>query len=242
VNDSTSGRPPRRRLIIGIIGALLLVAIVLAVGIGIGRDGSGGASAPSASASPSSAPRAVPVGQTSVCGLPGLDSAGATLITAPATTWTTVGTMLAPSGTQIGPGTTGNDGLRSCYAHTVTGALFAIANIWAMGTDPRLNKALLERQTAAGTGRDVALKADIPTSNTGLRAQIAGFKVTSYTGMTATVDLAFHLNTGELVSLPAPLAWDGRDWKVELADDGSAVFGASSLNSLAGYIPWAGEQ
>jgi len=242
VNDTTSGRPTRGRFIIGVIGALVLVAIVLAVGIGIGRDGSGGSSASSAPASPSSASRAVPVAETSVCGLPGLDRAGATLASAPATTWTTVGTMSAPSSAQIGPGTTSSDGLRSCYIHTVTGALFAIANIWAMGTDPRLNKPLLERQTAAGTGRDAALKADIPTSNTGLRAQIAGFKVTSYTGTTATVDLAFHLNTGELVSLPAPLVWDGRDWKVQLADDGSAVFGASTLNSLAGYIPWAGEQ
>jgi hypothetical protein len=242
VNDTASGRPPRRRLIVGVIGVLVLVAIVLAVGIGIGRDGSGGASAPSAPASPPSAPRAIPVGQTSVCGLPGFDRAGATLASAPATTWTTVGTMSAPSAAQTGPGTTSSDGLRSCYAHTVAGALFAVANIWAMGTDPRLNKPLLEQQTAAGTGRDAALKANIPTSNTGLRAQIAGFKVTSYSGTTATVDLAFHLNTGELVSLPAPLAWDGRDWKVQLADDGSAVFGASSLNSLAGYIPWAGEE
>lgn len=241
MNDTTPARPPRRVIVAIIIGALVLAGIVFAAGIGIGHSRSD-ASAPTGSTPAGHVPRAISAGQTSACGLPGYDRPGSTLTSAPATTWTTVGTMAAPSAGKVGPGRTGSSELRSCYAHTVTGALFAIANIWAQGTDPRLNRPLLEQQTATGPGRTAALKAGVPTKNTGLRAQIAGFKVTSYTATTATIDLAFHLNTGELVSLPAPLAWEGGDWKVQLTDGGFAVYGASTLTGLGGYIPWAGEQ
>lgn len=237
MNDTTESRPPRRTVIAIAVVAVVLAAIVFAAGIGLGHSSAGSATAVPSSPS-STVPRAVPIGQASVCGLPGYDPSGSTLTTAPATTWSTVGTMAAPAAAKAGPGRVAADGLRSCYAHTIEGAVIAVANVWAMGTDSRLTRPLLEQQTATGPGRTTALKADTPASNTGLRAQIAGFKVTSYTGTAATVDVAFRLNTGDLVSFPAPVQWQDGDWKYQVADDGSPVFRPSTLTSLSSYIPW----
>lgn len=227
----------RRR---GFIGAALLVALAIAglvvsVGAAVGRHH------PDPSAIGSHAAPRPPAGD-SACGLAGLDRSGATLTTAPATRWTTVGTMAAPSSPIAGPARIHADGLRSCYAHTVTGALFAVANVWAMGSDPRLYRSVLEQNTAPGPGRDAALTQAVGPSNTGMSAQIAGFKVTTYTPSEATVDLAFLLSSGTQISFPTPVKWQDGDWKVELADDGTPVFRPTTLQSLARYIPWAGSE
>ena len=222
------------------VGAVVLAAGVFIAGVGIGHGGSSEAALPSGATNPAPISYPVEAVQASTCGLPGLDPAGTTLTAAPATVWTTVGTMAAPSAKGVGPGRTSGDGLRFCYAHTAAGALFAVANLWAMGTDSRLTVPVLQQQTVPGPGRTAALAAGTPQANTGLSAQIAGFKVTSYTGRAATVDIAFQLNTGQLVSFPAPVQWDGGDWKAVLADDGTPVFRPSTLLGLAGYVPWAG--
>lgn len=232
---TSTGSPsrPGRGFIAG--AAVVAVLVVAGVAVSLGAAFGGHPS------EPTPASRAAgPVAGGSTCGLTGLDRADATLTAAPVTRWTTVGTMAAPASATAGPGRQQQDGLRSCYAHTVTGALFAVANVWAMGSDPRLYRQVLEQNTASGPGRGAALQQDVGPSNTGMSAQIAGFKVTAYSPSEATVDIAFQLSSGTQISFPTPVRWQDGDWKVELADDGTPVFRPTTLQSLAGYIPWAG--
>ncbi len=120
-----------------IFGAVLFVALFLAaavLGLTSSRGGGAGEATPAATSSPANAPP-ISASDKSVCGLPGYEETG-TLTAAPATTWTFVGTMAAPGSDQAGPGTISADGVRSCYSHTVDGAVLAVANIWALGSDP----------------------------------------------------------------------------------------------------------
>jgi hypothetical protein len=226
-----------------IFGAVLFVALFLAatvIGLTSSQGGGDEEATPAATSSPSAAPQ-VAASDKSVCGLPGYEETG-TLTTAPAASWTFVGTMAAPGSEQAGPGTIGSDGVRSCYAHTVDGAVLAVANIWAMGSDARLSKLALDKMTAPGVGRDAAIAANIPKSNTGVSVQIVGVKVLSYDGADATVDVAFRTSTGQLYSFPAPVTWVDGDWKSVLTDDGQPPLRPSALQSLGGYIPWEAAQ
>lgn len=177
----------------------------------------------------------------SVCGLAGYDTTN-TLTATPETTWDIVGTMAAPSSTTSGPGVTGKDGFRSCYAHTSAGALFSVVNFTAMSSDNRL-AAHLPDLVVPGPGRDAAIKAGSASiGQSAVRIQIAGYTVTAYTADTATIDLAVAVTSsgGQLVSLPIPLQWVDGDWKIVLADNGQPVFAATPLQSLGGYTPWSG--
>lgn len=225
----------------GFLAGAALVAVLVVAGIAVclgaifaGPHSTGPAAAGTGAAGP--------VAGGSICGLPGMDHAGATLTTAPAARWSTVGTMAAPSSKVAGPGRVQADGLRSCYAHTVAGALFAVANFWATGSDPRLYRQIIEQNVAAGPGRAKALAEPGAPSNTGMSAQIAAFTVRSYRPDSATVDVALQASTGQQISFPVPVVWQDGDWRVQLADDGSNVFRPTILPSLASYTPWAGAE
>lgn len=220
-----------------IIGALAAAAILLAftsVRGGGGQSSTVAASTPAATATSTTDPA-----EASVCGLPGFEESG-TLTAAPETEWDIVGIMAAPRSTKAGPGVTDADGVRSCYAHTPTGALFAVANSWAMGSDARLAPLAIAANTAPGPGRDAAMAAASTRSNGGLSAQIAGYKVLSYSGTEATIDTAFTLTNGTLMSFASTMKWVEGDWKAELTDDGQPTFRPVVLQSLGGYTAWSG--
>ena len=228
-----------------IFGAVLVVVLVLAgILVAVTSQGRGGGGT-TPSATPST-PVAVATATAdaegaSACGLAEYEESG-TLSAAPETEWTIVGTMAAPERTDVGPGVIGDDGVRSCYAHTVEGALFATANLWAMGTNASLSTPILEQLVVPGPGRDAALATTYGSSNNGVSAQIAGFKVLSYTADRATIDTAFTLNNGTLSSGAQELQWSDGDWKVVLTDDGKPSYRPVALQSLGGYISWAGVQ
>jgi hypothetical protein len=97
----------------------------------------------------------------------------------------------------------------------------------------------MQLQTAAPQTRPVLTPArKRPVTNT--RAQAAGFKIDAYDASSATVDLALNYNTGSLVSLPVKLVWEAGDWKLVLTDSGELPLKPAQLQSLGGYIPWAG--
>jgi hypothetical protein len=226
-----------------IFGAVLFVVLFLAaavIGLTSSRGGGDAEPAPLVTSTPTSDAAVQPSkDDKSVCGLPGYGETG-TLTAAPEATWTFVGTMAAPSSDQAGPGMTGSDGVRSCYAHTVEGALTAAANMWAMGSDARLGKLVTQQLTVEGPGRDAALARESTGSGNGLQAQIAGFKVLSYSASDATIDVAFRLTDGQLASSAIALRWDEGDWRVLLTDEGDVPYDAVRLTSLGSYIPWAG--
>jgi hypothetical protein len=178
----------------------------------------------------------------SVCGLPGFETESS-LTTAPDTKWELVGTVASPIDPKVGPGKIDSDGIRTCFAHTAEGALFATVNYVGLSSDAR-TRPLIVDLIEPGLGRDAVKTAasagggESPNS----RLQVAGFKVNSYTAHEAVIDVAWTVTSsgGQLVSFPMVLHWVGSDWKVVLTDDGSFPFTLAPLSSLGGYIPWAG--
>lgn len=188
----------------------------------------------SAAASPSKSAAA----DASTCGLPA--STEKALGQAPATKWELVGTMAAPTDPQIGPGKTDAQGIRSCFARSPQGALYAAVNLWALGSDPSKERAIADQLAAEGPGRDAGMRApqsSAPSST--VKVQIAGFNV-SYTANQAIVDLAFKADTGTLASVRTTLLWQDGDWKGVVADTGAPLEEPSQIRDLSGFIPWSG--
>ncbi|WP_314216595.1 hypothetical protein [Pseudarthrobacter equi] len=228
-----------------IIAAALVVALIAAaVVIFLIPKGQGNAQpAPADSSSATaSSPSASAAPDKSVCGLPA--STETALGKAPATKWELVGRTAAPNDPEaFGPGIKNANGFRSCFSHSPTGALYAAANMVALGglSDEEIQKELIEKLVVPGPGRDAALK-DIrtPSSADSSSIQIRGFVIKAYSTTTAHVDLAFSTPTGEYGHGVLPLKWIEGDWKVEISDAGELLNEVSQISDLGGFIPWSG--
>ena len=224
--------------------AVVLVLVVLA-GFLVFTGGDDGDAAPapstsSAGGSTSAGPSATT--SSGDCDAPTGDTA--VPVQAPDTQWELVGTVAAPSSTDAGPTITDPDtGVRSCYARTPTGALFAAANFLAAVNNPDTLVTAVEDLAAAGPGRDTLLELarTDPTAvlGTGTGFQVAGFTFLSATEDVTSVSIAIG-NTGGLAGVPLTVVYEGGDWKVDLPPDGDVAGGATAISSLAGYVPWAG--
>jgi hypothetical protein len=218
-----------------VVGAIALAAIVVLV-TSLLRGGDNTADpTPAPTSSTSSEPGGA---EPSVCGLEGFEESNS-LTAAPNNQWELVGTMAAPVDERSGPGQTDSAGFRSCFAHTGEGALFAAVNFVATGTDATLGPRLVEL-VAPGPGRDILEQESSGGNVSNLRAQVAGYKVASYSGEAATIDLALYYSSGQLVSVPLKLVWVEGDWKVEMTDAGELPLAPAQLENLGGYTPWSG--
>lgn len=233
---------------------LLLALAILAVWLLTRGDGApagpGSAASPSATEAPTSgrtgtadAPTTAPPSpRPSVCGLTAEADSG-TLTRAPETGWELVGTVAAPSVEGMGPGAV-EDGLRTCYARTPTGALLAAANVAAMGSNATLVERMTAEMTAEGPGREAALEriADegAPAVPGAVRYQIRGFRLLDYSGTEASVDLALGVDGGLTGSFVLDLRWEDGDWKVVLTDDGGLGSLPAPVPDLTGYTLWSG--
>ncbi|MDJ0321967.1 hypothetical protein [Pseudarthrobacter sp. PS3-L1] len=174
----------------------------------------------------------------SICGLPGSSDSG--LGAAPQTTWELVGTMAAPTDPEIGPGKTDEEGIRSCFAHTPTGSLYAAVNLWALGSDPAKERSVADQLAAKGSGRDAGMNAPKTTTPvSSAKIQVAGFNV-SYTAKQAVVELAFKADTGALATVRTTLIWEDGDWKGVVADNGAPLEEPRQVRDLSTVIPWSG--
>lgn len=230
-----------------IIAAALVVALIAAtIVIFLLPKGQGNAQpAPAPVESSSSAsPSASAEAGSSVCGLP--SSSETALGAAPDTNWELVGKMATPTEPDtFGPGTTDEDGFRSCFSQTPTGALYAAANLLAMGSsgDRAINQKLTDRLLLPGPGRDVAKaesQAMPATAAPSSTVQFRGFVIKSYSGSAANVDIAFQTDTGVLGHTVLPLEWADGDWKLAIADSGRLVNDITQIRDLSGFIPWSG--
>ncbi len=230
-----------------VIGSAVVVAAIVVLGLVLSLTNLFGgkteptptAPAPSPSITTTAAP--TPQDEASVCGLNAVEMSG-TVTTAPTATWALVGTTAAPSIKGQGPGEVENDGFRSCYARTPTGALLAASNLLAMGSEaPLLGKKMNERSTVPGAGRDAAMaRPPAQVDSSGVRIQIAGFRINRYDGNTADVDIAIRTSTGVIAAQVFTLKWVEGDWKVVLADSGDLPSPMSQLPMLSGYVAWSG--
>jgi len=110
----------------------------------------------------------------------------------------------------------------------------------ALGSDKILRKELADKLIVPGPGRDAAIASADSTSSSAIRYQIAGYKILSYDGHTAKVDLAVNASSGQVVSFVWNLQWTSGDWKFVVTDDGQSPIAPAALSSLGGYTPWSG--
>ncbi|WP_104062335.1 hypothetical protein [Arthrobacter sp. 4R501] len=226
-----------------LIAAALVVALIAATVIIFllpkGQGNAQPAPAPGESSSTAAAsPGTSAAASKSICGLPA--SPESSLGAAPDTKWELVGTMAAPIDPKVGPGKSDEQGIRSCFAHTPTGALYAAVNLWALGIDPSNERAIAEHLAAKGPGRDAGMKAtQTPAPASAVKVQIAGFNV-SYTANQTVVELAFKADNGALASVRTTLLWQDGDWKGVVADNGAPLEEPRQVRDLSGFILWSG--
>ncbi len=216
-----------------------VAAVIVALGVVLSVTGvfGGDPQAPPAAAASSATADAT----GSVCGLSDVALSG-TVDQAPAAQWALVGTIAAPSVPGQGPGRIDDDGFRSCFARTPTGAVVAAANLAALGSYPPVRARFNEQALAPGPGRDAVLAE--PTTqgaSDGPRLQLVGFALLRYTGQQADVDLALRTSTGSLLGFTGYLTWAEGDWKARVADDGSDLSSVSPISNLSPYIPWSAD-
>ncbi|SDP65273.1 hypothetical protein SAMN04487914_12365 [Arthrobacter sp. ok909] len=230
-----------------IISAALVVALIAAVVVifFLPKADSTAQPAPASSAAgASSAPsKSADAAGKSFCGLP--SSTERALGAAPKSKWELVGKMAAPTDPKtFGPGVTDGDGFRTCFANSPTGALYAAANMIALGSSGTQDELkLADKLLVPGPGRDAAIKAAkarTSTAGSGETAQISGFLVKSCSPAEADVDLAIKLPNGALAHSVLSLRWVAGDWRVKAADDGQVFNGVAQLSDLSGFILWSG--
>ncbi len=217
-----------------------VVAVIVALGLILSAIGllGGGGDTPLAAAAPS---RPADAPQPSVCGLTEVALDGS-VEQAPPATWSMVGTIAAPTVDGQGPGVVEDDGFRSCFAHTPTGAVVAGYNLAAMGSYDPVRSRFNAEAIAPGPGRDAGL-VDPPQGGAsgGPRLEFVGFRVLRYTGQQADLDLVLLSSTGQMFGFTAYLEWAEGDWKVRVADDGSDLSSVSPISSLSGYVAWGAD-
>lgn len=236
--DGTSTWTQPRFVIAAVIVALIAVfGVVLAV-----TGPADGDEEPAPRADPTSAPPTAEATSDSTCGLEPGDQT-IPVIAPPNTDWELVGTVAAPTAPDtIGPGVI-DEGLRSCFAHSPLGALYAAVNIVALTTVPEQREAIARELAVPGAGRDRALEllASSPgPSATSPPFQVAGYAFLNYDEASTVVDLALRGANGGFAHLPVTLRWQGGDWKVVVPPDGDLASGVQAVPDLTGYTPWTG--
>lgn len=233
MSDYETERRTSRSLIgAAVVVALVVVALVVVLVARLGgNDEDGGTAQPTTSA---------PSDSDSACGLEAGPQGVPT--TAPEAEWELVGTFAVPTSPEIGPGES-DEGIASCFAHSVTGAVFAAVNYLGASTDPSVDSAALVRARAVmNEAAERLLQEPEAATDGNATYQLAGFRVADSTPDRATIDLVVRSTegptSGQLFSLTFTLAWTDGDWRVAIPDSGQPP--TSAVSSLAGYVEWSG--
>jgi hypothetical protein len=242
VTDETDQNPFARP---GFVLAALLVILLVVVGIVVavsisGRDDNPNdpmeaIPAPTTTTAPDKSANVEP----STCGLPGEVLSG-TLSIAPEAEWSFQGTTAYPTSSEYGPGESSPVGVRSCFQHSPTGAVFAAANAVVQATDPATTREWLAQFLADSPARNELLEAATGSTDPGSRVQVSGFRLLTYDGKSASVDVAVRGSSGGQtvnLSMVYNLVWEAGDWKLWV-DDVAAPINVATVPDLAGYISW----
>lgn len=241
----------------GFIAAAAVIALVLALGIAaLVRTLSQGdpdptpttptptaTSSESTTAPTSDAPTEdPPTADASTCGLEPVELDGA-LTAAPETTWDYVGVIAMPSVAGQGPGATGTDGLRTCFARTPTGAVLSAANMVSQLATPTLQGEAVRYFIAEGPGYETAVSLTTGSdSSASIDLQVTGFKVLDYSGDQALVDIAVQATGNGITtytSFRTPLIWQNGDWRQVPAANGQPQYPPVQLPNTADYVAWS---
>ena len=162
----------------------------------------------------------------------------------PAVTWQFEADMLVPLQADGGPAATDRNGVRSCFAHSPTGAVLAAMVLLGQIRNPDMVVEVLEKRVAVGPGRTRALDEALhpTTPRTPVHVQFAGFKVLDYQRNRAIIQIAAEIDNQNVASLPVTMVWSGGDWKAALQEDGTfnGEVDPDVLQSLDGYVRFSG--
>lgn len=231
----------------GFIIAAILMAFIVIFGVAmifmnmIKKDESASPSITEESLSSNSTPNTTTTGkEVSICGLEGTVLEG-TLAIAPETQWQYQDTTAYPISPQYGPGAVSEEGYRYCFQHSPEGALLAAANAVVQGADTTNIGSWLNYFVATGPYRDEVLnQGGENTTNSGTRIDIAGFRLLSYTGDTANVDIGvkgFTQGQTVILSMVYALRWEDGDWKL-VVDSPNSPLNIANIPDLSGYTAW----
>lgn len=235
----------------GFIVAAIVVAIVLTLGITLTVVGAFNRNEDEAVPAPESpvaveteapnssqAPETEATPNGSVCSLPGVELSG-TVSGTPEAEWVYQNAIAYPTSATYGPASS-EGAARTCFQQSPTGALFFAANAVAQGSDIATAEEWMEVALSEGPYRDTFLAQGAGADGgAGTRLQIAGFKILSYDGSKATIDIAARFSgSGETAVISAMyyLIWEDGDWKID--SNVATPMDAAPIPDLAGYTPW----
>lgn len=222
---------------------LVLVVIAVVVVVNAIRDSSAADDNANPAPTPTETETLEPEaeGGESVCGLDQVKMEG-TVDTAPEASWVYLNDLGTPVSETEGPGNDSPSETMNCFARTPEGAVFAAAVGAAQLSSPEHYAGWAESNMVDGSARDEVL-ASTPTeqdpNGVETRSRVAGFKLLSYDGNTARVDLGISgSGNGNTVNLSmiVPLVWEDGDWKMSYGDE--AMRPPAELPNLAGYNVW----
>lgn len=234
----------------GVILVIVAVGVTLSIQAALRPNTSSGqAAATTTSEKPSSEltlSESSATASTSVCGLAGdrIESPGR-IPSAPEATWEYQGMYPYPTSPTYGPAAATDDGIRYCYQRSPEGAVFAAANAIAQGSAHEKSLAFAEYFLAQGPTRSAALdqirsEQSSTSSTSSSRITISGFKLLTYDGSKAKVDIALTVASTSSTSRASAvydLVWEDGDWKWVIQDIKNPAH-VSQIPDLIGYTTW----
>ncbi len=179
----------------------------------------------------------------SICGLNGAVLEKARLPEAPeADNWEYESGVAYPVSKKYGPGAAAPEGYRYCFRHTPEGALFAASYIITAMVDQSDEWAeyIIAKDTP---NRSELLKDDgddDDDDDNSYRVGVGGFRLQSYDGKHATVDLGIWVKARGRTgygSVICHLVWEDGDWKFR-PENTEDPLESVQLPDLDDYIPW----
>ena len=207
----------------------------------------GAAPLPGTATAPGGAPAPAPTnagqeGRPAGCTTSGSDQ---TIPTSPPTgvTWSLSAGFAVPSSVADGPTLHGPGGIGYCYSHTPLGAVLAASNLGqGNGSPQEIQDSLLKVSVVPNqySAQAAAMPAPSRSNDTGL--QLAGFRIISYSSDQASIALALSApgRTDQYPQLTVAMQWYEGDWRAVPQPGPSVVVTAAAVQSLAGFVPWAG--
>lgn len=157
--------------------------------------------------------------------------------------WTLVDGFAVPFTAADGPTIRGAADIGYCYSRTPVGVVLAASN-FGHGTgsaQPLINSVIAHTVVPGPLTSQVA--ATPASSVPGGGIQLAGFRVITYSPMTASVALALGSSTGAGASystVTLVLEWSGGDWRVVTQPGPGFFLNQATAPSLAGFVSWSG--
>jgi hypothetical protein len=164
-----------------------------------------------------------------------------------AVTWQFDGTMLIPLQVAGGPAKTAANGVKSCFAHSPTGAVLAAMVLLGQVQNRSIALDVLKERVVPGPGQVKAIaegRAELATPPDTTDVQFAGFKVVAYPkdGSQAIIQIAAQLGDQGVGALLVTMQWFKGDWRALLQDDGTfnGTVEPDILSTLNGYVRFSG--